>query len=510
MQQLLKSAIRTRSRTAGADTFHVSRGSIHLVGLSYGSTAYVFFHLVEKVPLTADLKSELATLVRLAFLAHQNRSARSALRAQEKPIDVSAAGAKQFYELIAQFLSDATGMQLIALRERGAPGTSFEHNLYCTVIKGWGDLPKEDFDLMGFEDYEPFRRAVFNAEPTFSPDRHRPDLQLLWRRNSHLTAVQSFAVFPIMDGERVRAVLSVASKCRFDFTPTFKSVMAGIARAVGYALRNRDLYFEKNELQSSTIEATVALNAVELISDLTHQIRNTLTEIPESLELLALKLKSKEVAADSVDRSREYVDLESAADRVSDLLRQADDIIEPPDLELEDVSVAKVWRDAVDIVHYRLEKRGIEAKCHGDVRLSAYPVLLRQVFFHLLLNSIAAYTSRPARRNRLVELRIAKPTRGSGMVLLRYVDFAGGINPANLRRRGDPASNKLPPPEEAIFLRGVTSNPAGTGHGMWIVRQLLQRHRGGIELKQYRDGGVVFDITMPSDLRSLVARRKVM
>jgi hypothetical protein len=81
--------------------------------------------------------------------------------------------------------------------------------------------------------------------------------------------------------------------------------------------------------------------------------------------------------------------------------------------------------------------------------------------------------------------------------MIRYVDNAGGINPASLRWSGQHGNReRMPRIEQAIFMRGVTSRDEGSGNGLWIVRQILQRHNGGISLVEYRDRAV-FDIQLP-------------
>jgi signal transduction histidine kinase len=508
IQQMLRDGLDGFPHCAGVESFHRHTGELQCVAHVHVQTVYAFLLIQRAEGLADDILQDLRALTELAFVTLEHRDARMALAAQEKPIDITAdAGA--FYDELAQFLEDATRMQFVALRERGAAGTTAERDLRCTAISGW-DLPRRTFDLPDFTRWVSFNRAIEDRRPTFSPDRDEEELQEFWEANPHLSDVESFAVFPIADGERVAAVLSLASSCRVDFTETFISIVGGIARYVGFTLKNRELYFERRTLQWSAIETAAALDAVEVFSDLGHQIRNRLTEIPESLELLRLKLKKREIGAEDFDRSVPYRSIESAHDRISELLHQAADVTEPPRMELARTTISSVWNNALDLVRYRLEKLDIAARCQGDITLEVYPVLLRQVLFHLLLNSIAAFADRRARSNRKIELYVTGPKGGGRRANLRYVDNAGGINPGQLRYRGSVMnSGEVHDVEEAIFRRGVTSRDAGTGHGLWIVRQILQRHRGSIELNSYR-GGVVFDISLPIDLRAEISRRKEM
>ena len=74
-----------------------------------------------------------------------------------------------------------------------------------------------------------------------------------------------------------------------------------------------------------------------------------------------------------------------------------------------------------------------------------------------------------------------------------YTDTAGGIDPSTLTV---PRSRRDLPLEQLIFEPGVTSKSDGTGFGLWLVRQILNEHRGSIDLLSHR-GGVSFAIQLP-------------
>jgi hypothetical protein len=139
----------------------------------------------------------------------------------------------------------------------------------------------------------------------------------------------------------------VASKCHFDFTPTFKSIIAGIARSVGFTLKNRELHFEKTELQSSAIETAAALNALELYSDLTHQMGNALATIPEVVETIAtVASKGREIPASDLLGQSYLGAIENSHDKISTLLAQAINITSQSSDPLQRASIAQIWRDA--------------------------------------------------------------------------------------------------------------------------------------------------------------------
>lgn len=482
-------------------------GQLALVGMVYGSTLYSFILLrFEHSDVTKDHLDAVFPIADLVFVAQQHNQARAALRAQERPLDITGLSGT-FYSEVSSYLRDATGMKFVALRERGPAGSVDEQVLTATAVGGW-EMTPDHFTIENFRRYIPFSKAILEREYTMSPERNHPDLVDLWRDFPQLESVESFGVFPITNGERVFAVLSVASSCRLDFTPTFLSVIGGIARSVGVTLLNRQLYFEKEELLRNAFDSSAALDATEVFSDILHQVRNRIILIPENLELIRLKLKKKEINADTLETSRPFVSLQDSYDRILYLLQQAEDAGTPPSLILEDRRVREVWEDAVAMLQHRFDKIGVIPKCHGDAQIYLYPLLFRQVFFHLLLNSVNAFSVRKSIHDRRIDLWIKEE---QSQLTLRYLDTAGGIDPSRLRIRGAAESSPMKMRvEDAVFQRGVTSRADGTGHGLWIVKQIVERHRGIVELSKYRDGGVTFEMRIPTDLKAVVSRRKEM
>lgn len=494
----------SKHRGSGTSTFIGGSVDNPIIGLLHDRTIYAFLVARGCDDHDDEALADLAAIVKLVFFALQEESSRRALQAQSHPIDITGARA-DFYAAIARFLRRATGMQFVALRELHLPG---DRDLRCTAVAGFRSTDQSDFDLVDYAAHEPFRLAVEQQKPTFSPDRSVKGLERLWAGYPQLRDVQSFAVFPISDGSRVFAVLSVASSCRMDFTDTMKEIIGGVARFVGFTLQNRQLYFEKNDLQSSAIETAVALNVVELFSDLAHQLRNALSKLQDATEVARLATQKSSRAPS--ETSAYFDTIDRCFDRVSELLHQANDITRVPEAELTREKVSGIWDNALGLVQYRVEKARVTPRLRGDTTIDVYPVLLRQVFFHLLTNSLKAFAERSRLRGGEISLYV-HPGRSANSVTLRYVDNAGGINPAQLRNRRRTTDQPISADSvhDAIFQRGVTGSRGGTGYGLWIVRQIVQRHQGSIVLKNYREG-VTFDIDLPTNLKELSSRPKEM
>jgi hypothetical protein len=193
IQQLLREAVRLSNESAKVATFQRYHNTSHVIGLRYEQTPYAFFFAMANTACSEQVAQTITALTELAFLTFQNRAARNALRANEQPIDVTGDEAT-FHEELRKFIVQATGMHLIALRQRGAPGTSESKNLRCIIVSGW-DEPVSEFDLIDYSRFPHFDRAVANRAALFSPDKDSDESQNLWAELPHLRIVESFAVF---------------------------------------------------------------------------------------------------------------------------------------------------------------------------------------------------------------------------------------------------------------------------------------------------------------------------
>ncbi len=506
VESLLVEEVKNPQKGGTLSPFHQSRGGTHVFGVRYKQTPYSFvvaYDAVDPAPRDAD---SVTAIAELAFLTFANRAAHAALHAGQRPLDITLPE-DSFYDGLRRFIVEATGMELVILRIRGESGTAESRNLRGVVVNGW-DEPLDRFDLIDYSRFSIFEQAVKAKKPLFRPDPSDAEVQAIWAEHPHLKVFESFALFPIVDDQGyVMAVLTIGSKCRLDLVPAMEAIVKGAAQTVGFTLRNRDLHFERTELQANAIETAAALTAVEVYADLNHQIGNAMAAIPEVIEAVdTIAKKGRDITANELQGQLDT--LEESHDLISALIDQAASMSSVADDYLQPVSVRDAWNDAKSLVDFRLSNHKIQASCSGDIVIDAYPLQLRQVFFHLLLNSVNAFASRGRRQHRRIELHINRPKDPAGPCLIRYTDNAGGINPASLRRRGNHSTvDHSMPVEQAIFARGVTSRKNGTGNGLWVVRQILQRHYGGINLASYKEN-VVFDIELPTQLREQAARRR--
>jgi signal transduction histidine kinase len=197
--------------------------------------------------------------------------------------------------------------------------------------------------------------------------------------------------------------------------------------------------------------------------------------------------KSIETALENIENMSEYVlDIGISLDKIKNITK-------PLANELELHSVNRLWEEAFALVAGRLDTLGIRHNITGRVcECEVYPDFLRHAFLNLILNSVDAFKERRLKGHRMISVTIDTQGTKADSIRMRYADNATGIDVSRLKRPDGSRSLTA----NDIFDIGVTSKEDGSGHGLFLVRRMLDRHGGSIDLVDFRSG-VVFDITLP-------------
>ncbi|MEC9373304.1 MAG: ATP-binding protein, partial [Planctomycetota bacterium] len=229
----------------------------------------------------------------------------------------------------------------------------------------------------------------------------------------------------------------------------------------------QELAAVRDELISKTRLAALG----QLSGSVAHELRNPLGAIRNAIYLLRKRVPKSEPQAE------EYISLIAGevnnADRIiSDLLEMAR--TKTPSRERVDLS--RLCDDA-----FRRANPSDDVVCRvetadDDTAVWADPSMLRQVFENLMRNAIQAMDG-------VGEIRVSHARRGE-MDEILIEDTGPGVAPADLKRLFEP-----------LF----TTRAKGTGLGLTICRQIVERHGGAIDCVEAPSGrGAAFRITVPS------------
>jgi histidine kinase/DNA gyrase B/HSP90-like ATPase len=377
--------------------------------------------------------------------------------------------------------ASSSGMEFVALCELEG------ERLRCIALSGFEDDANLDaWNLSPIADFALYMEAldgkvaVCNVAPA---ERASPALA------PQDSIVQSHVITPVQIGEQIAGVLTFGARCRFDYTPLEIRGFENIASSIGVALANfrnsRTLAGEVSEYTA----AALAITAVEVARVARHEAIGYIDNCNAAAHQLWRKL-----GAHAVDVEPELEAFSAGLQRVSEALEQIRYAAMPPDPVRSLVRIEQVWNEARIAVAARLAQERIEVRLVGPhAWVEGSPDGLRHVFLNLLLNSMDAF--RDGRKaGRRIERTVQPSSERALDTRITYSDNGSGVNSSNLRVpdvcRGKPLS-------QLLFEPGVTSKGAGSGFGLWLVREILQDHHGSIDLVDHR-GGIRFAIRLPT------------
>ena len=270
------------------------------------------------------------------------------------------------------------------------------------------------------------------------------------------------------------------------FRPFLTRVMP-VRNAEGKVMRwfgtNTDIT-ETRRAEEALLRSEKLASVGRMAASVSHEINNPLEAITNTLYLARLNVKDP----DSVCKFLGMADDELA--RIAHITRQTLGFYRETTVPVP-VSVNSVLDSAIDVLRSKIKKTRprIEKQFDGDLLVTAIPGELRQVFANLLGNSMDALGPEG-----VIELRISRSTcviSNRPRVRVTVADNGHGIEAATLKRIFEP-----------LF---TTKGPTGTGLGLWVASQIVEKHGGSIRVRsRTADGkqGTVFSVVLPVEPKS--------
>jgi signal transduction histidine kinase len=181
----------------------------------------------------------------------------------------------------------------------------------------------------------------------------------------------------------------------------------------------------------------------------------------------------------AIDDANRVID--SGTERVTTIVRRLRSFARLDEAELKAVDIHEGIEDTLMLIHHEIKKRITVLRDFGEVPpLTCYPGRLNQVHLNLLNNARQAIDGKG-------QITIKTSVRDS-RVCIQYTDTGSGISAKNLDRIFDPG----------FTTKGVR---VGAGLGLSICYQIIEDHRGKIEVESKVGEGTTFTILLPLDLK---------
>lgn len=246
---------------------------------------------------------------------------------------------------------------------------------------------------------------------------------------------------------------------------------------VNYVAVKRDIT-ERRRLESIAEAVNTMNNIGYIFSGIRHEIGNPVNSMKMTLNVLKGKI-------DSADRVfiNEYVDRAlSDLARLEYLLKALKNfnMYEVPDIKR--LQIDSFIRVFISLISGDFEKKGIslELDISASVK-SAYadPRALQQVLLNLMTNSADALQGRP---NPRIEIKIMKM---ADMVMIRISDNGCGMTQKE---------------QKELFMPFYTTKSHGTGLGLMLVKKMLSKMKGSIQITSQPGEGTIVDIFLQEKL----------
>ena len=248
-------------------------------------------------------------------------------------------------------------------------------------------------------------------------------------------------------------------------------------RALGEALNIA--HENLRRAHESVFQAEKMAAVGKLAAGVAHEVGNPLASISSIAQMMRRNCESP-TQAERIDLIMEQIA------RISRIVRELLTFSRPaPEKWKGRVQIADSLQRATTLLGFDKRAKNVQIRCTTDpdlrdVRGDADKLLL--VFTNIILNAFDALTGH---RNGAAMLNISARQDGDDVVL-RFEDNGPGLNEAQLAAVFEP------------FF--TTKEPgAGTGLGLWVCYQIIQRHQGRIWMESEEGSGAAVVIRLPCE-----------
>jgi two-component system NtrC family sensor kinase len=234
---------------------------------------------------------------------------------------------------------------------------------------------------------------------------------------------------------------------------------------------------ELRELEEQIIHAEKLATLGQLAAGVVHELNNPLTSISVYGDYLLQKATRESAPAGDIEKLKRIVE---SAQRILNFTRDLVTYARPSTERPVPTDVHELLDQALGYCEHLIEETAAKVERQFDVSLPpVYGVRgqLVQVFVNLITNACHAMPLGAG------QLRIATEPAGDGRLAVRVTDNGRGIPEQHLQRVFEP-----------FFT--TKGEGKGTGLGLSIVKNIVEQHRGAINVQSEVGRGTVFGIEL--------------
>ncbi len=215
----------------------------------------------------------------------------------------------------------------------------------------------------------------------------------------------------------------------------------------------------------------------ELAAGLAHEIRNPLTGIKTSSQVLIKRFKENHAAKVLLEN------ILAEIDRMNKLISDILNFAKPREPHFKVTELDSIIIDSINLLeeHFKISEIEVIKDIPEDIFIKVDRDQFKQVFINLFMNSLKAMQKGGT-------LKITAVKSHNNRVFHIIIEDTGrGIPPKHLNRIFDPF---------------FTTDPEGTGLGLSVVKRLVMQNNGEVKVISKVNKGTKFIITLPVHERS--------
>jgi signal transduction histidine kinase len=294
---------------------------------------------------------------------------------------------------------------------------------------------------------------------------------------NEMSLLEAEVSIPLIWKEQLIGMINLSHKFTKDiYSREDIELLSTLANQTAIAIENARLYEDLKRSKSYIRRADRLASLGTLTAGLAHEIRNPLVAIKTLTHLLPERLDDEEF------RNKFLQIASGEVDRISSLVTELLDFARPSDPKLEMEHINIILDGMILLVSTEAKKKLINiiksyASDLPPVQIDREQI--KQVFLNILINAIDAT---PEKGKITVKTQSFMKPGGEPYVQIEFTDTGCGI-----------PSDQL----EEIFNPFYTTKITGSGLGLSISNQIVQDHKGYIDVESQLDKGSSFFINLP-------------
>jgi len=292
-----------------------------------------------------------------------------------------------------------------------------------------------------------------------------------------MSLLEAEATIPFISKGQLVGMMNLGYKFTKDiYSHEDIELLSTLANQTAIAIENARLYEDLKRSKSYIRRADRLASLGTLTAGLAHEIRNPMVAIKTLTQLLPERLDDEEF------RSQFLKIASGEVDRISSLVNELLDFARPSDPKWASEDINAILDGMILLVSTATKKKLITIIKNYASNLPSVQIdreQIKQVILNILLNAIDATSEHG---NITVKTRSFIKPGGEPYVQIEFTDTGCGIPGEHL---------------EDIFNPFFTTKATGSGLGLSISNQIVQDHKGYIDVESQLEKGSSFFINLP-------------